>query len=114
MGPRLCTRCVILAVLAGGLGGCLPSKDPYVYNVHTLTGQFPSESPKLYNAHTVTPGLLVRGGQPDAAGLHVLRDDFGVRTVVNLNHKTNDSEAALVANAGLSYLPLRDEPFNET
>jgi protein tyrosine/serine phosphatase len=111
--PRFCTHSLIVALLSAGLAGCLPSKDPYVYNIHTMSGRFPSESPHLYNVHTVTPGVLIRGGQPSRLGLRELRDDFGVTTVVNFNDLTNKSEAKYAERIGLNYLPLRDNPFEE-
>jgi protein-tyrosine phosphatase len=106
---------LLLAIvsLAPSVAGCLPSKDPYVYNFQTVTGRFPSESPRVFNVHTVVPGLLIRGGQPDEQGLRELRDRFGVRTVVNFNDVTNDSEAKTAAKVGLDYLRLRDNPFKE-
>ena len=58
------------------------------------------------NVHTVTPGVLVRGGQPDEPGLRALRDVYGIRTVVNLNDRTAASEAVLARRAGLNYLAL--------
>ena len=42
----------------------------------------------LTNVHTVSPGVLVRGGQPSDLGFRTLRDDYRVRTVVNLNDAT--------------------------
>jgi hypothetical protein len=93
--------------------GCLPSKDPYVYNFQTMTGRFSSEVPDVYNVHTVVPGLLVRGGQPTERGLTELRDKLGIRTVVNLNDLTVKSTAKLAARAGLDYVPLPDNPFDE-
>jgi protein tyrosine phosphatase (PTP) superfamily phosphohydrolase (DUF442 family) len=103
----------LLVALALSAAGCLPSKDPYVYNFQTLTGQFSSEAPHVYNVHTVVPGLLVRGGQPTERGLIELRDKLGITTVVNLNDITKDSEAKLAARAGLAYVPLPDNPFDE-
>jgi protein tyrosine/serine phosphatase len=102
-----------MLISIGCVSGCLPSKDPYVYNSRTLTGHFPSESPHLYNVHTVVPGVLVRGGQPNRLGLRELRDEFGITTVVNFNDRTNKSEAKVVPRMGLNYLPLRDNPFSE-
>lgn len=96
-----------------GLAGCLPSKDPYVYNVHTLSGRFPSEFAQVYNVHTVVPGVLIRGGQPSAQGLRELRDQYGIKTVVNFNHKTNKSEGKTAEQLGLDYLPLHDYPFDD-
>src|SRR5689334_15323110 len=103
----------LLFTLAVSAAGCLPSKDPYVYNYRTLTGQFPSELPGVYHVRTVVPGLLVRGGQPTEHDLIELRDKLGIKTVVNLNDITVDSEAKLVARAGLAYVPLPDNPFDE-
>ena len=72
-----------------------------------------SEARRIRNVHTVTPGVLIRGSQPDEPGLRELHDDFGVKTVVNFNDVSNDSQAPLVARAGLKYLPLRDNPWVE-
>ena len=44
-----------------------------------------SESQTIHNVHTVTPGVLIRGSQPTYETLRELRDDFGVKTVVNFN-----------------------------
>lgn len=45
--------------------------------------------------------------------MRALRDDLGIRTIVNFNNRTNKSEAKLAARMGLAYLPLRDNPFKE-
>src|SRR4051812_42801606 len=45
------------------------------------------------NVHAVEPGLLVRGAQPDAAGFRSLQQNYGIRTVVNLNDGTAATEA---------------------
>jgi protein tyrosine/serine phosphatase len=87
---------VFVPLISLGLGGCLTS-----------------ESPAVGNVHTVIPGVLVRGGQPGKSGLRALRDEFGVKTVVNFNDLTNKSEAKACAELGLNYLPLRDDPFND-
>jgi tyrosine-protein phosphatase SIW14 len=108
-----CISSLILVLALAGAGGCLPSKDPYVYNFNTLVGHFPSEFPHVYNVHTVVPGTLIRGGQPSERGIRALRDDLGIRTIVNLNHKTCESEAKLAARMGLAYLPLHDNAFTE-
>jgi protein tyrosine/serine phosphatase len=63
------------------------------------------------NVHTVTPGVLIRGGQPDEAGLIALRRVYGVTTDVNLNDRTAESEAALCRDAGLNYVALPSNPF---
>jgi hypothetical protein len=78
-----------------------------------LTGCFPSESPHVYNVHTVVPGVLVRGGQPDERGMRELRDQFGIKTVINFNNRSPKSEAGVAACLGLNYLPLPDNPFVE-
>lgn len=36
------------------------------------------------NFHTVIPGRIYRGGQPDAAAIESLIDQYGIRTVINL------------------------------
>lgn len=94
-------------------GACRRSTRTF-YNFQTFTGCFPSESPELHNVHTVTPGVLLRGGQPGRLGLRHLRDDFGIRTVVNFNDRTCKSEAKHAARMGLNYLPLPDNPFDES
>ena len=78
-----------------------------------MPGCASSEARNIGNVHTVTPGLLIRGSQPDARGLRELREEFGVTTVINFNDVSNDSEAPLAARAGLKYLPLRDNPWVE-
>jgi protein tyrosine phosphatase (PTP) superfamily phosphohydrolase (DUF442 family) len=55
--------------------------------------------------------LLVRGGQPDEAGLRALRDAYGIRTVVNFNDRTADAEAATAGRLELNYLPLPTDPL---
>ena len=79
--------------------------------VMATSGCSTSESHNLYNVHTVTPGVLIRGSQPDKRALQELRNDFGVKTVVNFNDVTNASEAPLAADVGLHYLPLCDNPW---
>lgn len=66
------------------------------------------------NVHTVVPGVLVRGGQPDAAGLKELHQSFGVNTVVNLNGKTARTEREDASKLGLNYLslPMRAEALD--
>src|SRR5215203_5054352 len=78
-----------------------------------LTGCNPSESSRVPEVHTVVPGLLIRGGQPGKRGLRELRDDFGIRSVVNFNDLTNKSEAKVATELGLNYLPLDDDPFDD-
>jgi hypothetical protein len=63
------------------------------------------------NVHTVAPGVLVRGAQPDAAGFRALRQNYGVRTVVNLNDATAASEAKLVEALGMRYIALPSNAF---
>ena len=70
-----------------------------------------SEVKSVPNVHTVTPGLLVRGGQADEAGLAALQKACGIRTVVNFNARTAGAEAATTRRLGLSYLPLPTDPF---
>jgi protein tyrosine/serine phosphatase len=70
----------------------------------------PSESP-VRNVHTVTPGLLVRGGQPDEAGLRALKNAYGIRTVVNFNERTAGAEAATAGRLELNYLALPTDPL---
>src|SRR5688572_15337493 len=53
-----------------------------------MTGCFSSECSHVPNVHTVVPGVLIRGGQPTKRGLRELRDDHGIRTVVNFNDLT--------------------------
>lgn len=64
------------------------------------------------NVHTVTPGVLIRGGQPDEAGLVALKQTYGVTTVVNLNDQSTRSEGALCRAAGLEYVALPSNPFH--
>jgi hypothetical protein len=60
----------------------------------------------LSNVHTVSPGVLVRGAQPSERGFRTLYDDYGVRTVVNLNDSTATSEAKVVESLGMRYVAL--------
>jgi protein tyrosine/serine phosphatase len=84
------------ATLVGGAGGCA-MRDPD-------TG--------LANVHAVDPGVLVRGGQPNERGFRTLRDEYGVRVVVNLNDATADHEGKLVESLGMQYLALPSNPFH--
>jgi protein tyrosine/serine phosphatase len=63
------------------------------------------------NVHTVAPGVLVRGGQPDAAGFRALQQQYGIHTVVNLNDATATSEAKVVEGLGMRYVALPSNPF---
>ena len=111
---RIFTPRLIVALLLPGLAGCIISKDPYVYNPHTLIGRFDSESPQVYNVHTVEPGILIRGAQPDdEKGVRALRDHFGIKTIINLNDHPNKDEPKYAADLGIAYVPLPDDPFNE-
>ena len=74
--------------------GCAPATDVYVKNVHPVAGT-----------------LLVRGGQPDAMGLFVLKRTFNLATVVNFNDKTAVEEAANADALGLNYLAVPSNPF---
>jgi hypothetical protein len=65
----------------------------------------------LTNVHTVSPGVLVRGGQPTDRGFQTLRDDYGVRTVVNLNDLTAKSEGKVVESLGMRYVALPSNAF---
>jgi protein tyrosine phosphatase (PTP) superfamily phosphohydrolase (DUF442 family) len=58
------------------------------------------------NVHTVEPGVLVRGGQPDAAGFRALQREYGIGTVVNLNDLTAMQEETVVTALGMSYVAL--------
>src|SRR5688572_25107863 len=78
-----------------------------------LHGCASSECSHVPAVHTVTPGVLIRGAQPGKRGLRELRDEFGIRTVVNFNDFTNKSEAKAATEIGLNYLPLNDDPFND-
>jgi protein tyrosine/serine phosphatase len=61
--------------------------------------------------HTVVPGVLVRGGQPDEAGLRALRETYAISTVVNLNNVGNEREAKAVTGLGMAYVGLPSNPF---
>jgi protein tyrosine/serine phosphatase len=63
------------------------------------------------NVHPVEPGVLVRGAQPDAAGFRSLRQNYGIRTVVNFNDDTAVTEAALVETLGMRYVALPSSAF---
>lgn len=66
----------------------------------------------LANVHTVSPGVLVRGGQPSERGLQTLRDEYGVRTVVNLNDATAKTEGKVVESLGMRYVALPSNAFH--
>lgn len=95
---HLASRWLVIAALSttAAVPGCLPSESKYVANVKT-----------------VTPGMLVRGAQTDERGLRELMETYGVRTVVNFNDVTNDSEGKIAAKLGLNYLPLKDNPWDD-
>ena len=78
----------------GLLGGCAPATDVYVKNVHPVAGT-----------------LIVRGGQPDAMGLFVLKRTYNLATVVNFNDKTATQEAGAADALGLNYLAVPSNPF---
>jgi hypothetical protein len=65
----------------------------------------------LSNVHTVAPGVLVRGAQPGERGFRTLRDEYAVRTVVNLNDATAESEAKVVESLGMRYVALPSNAF---
>ena len=73
-----------------------------------------SEASHVRFVYTVTPGVLIRGAEPDDEGMRELRDNFGVKTLVNFNNLSTESEAELAAKFGLNYLPLPDKPISET
>ena len=62
--------------------------------------------PSLTNFHVVDDDVLVRSAQPDAVGLAKLRDDYGVRTIINLNERTTDEELVNAMALGIDYLPM--------
>ena len=64
------------------------------------------EPGRIPNLHVVEPGTLLRGGQADAEGLRRLRDEYGVRTIVNLNDRTTEWERAAAASLGMDYIGL--------
>lgn len=81
-------RALLTVVLALCLGACASSEVA------------------VRNVHTVIPGQMVRGGQPDEEGLRLLKDTYGIRTVVNLNDDTSESEAPRVEALGMNYVAL--------
>ena len=82
-------------MLLAAVAGCAPATELYVKNVHT-----------------VTAGELIRGGQPDEAGLIALQRTFGVQSVVNLNDRTADSERGIAQRLGLHYVAIPSNPFS--
>jgi hypothetical protein len=66
----------------------------------------------LSNVHTVAPGVLVRGAQPSERGFRTLRDDYGVRTVVNLNDSTAKTEGKIVESLGMRYIAMPSDAFH--
>jgi protein tyrosine/serine phosphatase len=100
----LCRPSFLLLPLVAG--GCLPPR------YHSWDSS--SEARHVGNVHTVVPGVLIRGAQPGRRGLEELRDEFGVRTVVNFNNLSPASQARRVREVGgLAYLALPDNPFFE-
>jgi protein tyrosine phosphatase (PTP) superfamily phosphohydrolase (DUF442 family) len=96
-GLRAFVLLAVLTPLCGlSAGGCASARS-------TPTG--------VANVHTVAPGVLVRGGQPDAAGFRALKQAYGIGTVVNLNHETAASEAKIVEALGMRYVALPSNAF---
>jgi protein tyrosine/serine phosphatase len=93
--PRTFFSYVAIAMLASAGGGCAVND--------AKTG--------LSNVHTVAPGVLVRGAQPSERGFRTLRDDYGVRTVVNLNDATAETEGKVVESLGMRYVALPSNAF---
>jgi protein tyrosine/serine phosphatase len=71
----------------------------------------PGSELSVENVHTVTTGALIRGAQPDAAGLLALKRAYGIQTVVNLNDTTTQSEAGPAEDLRLTYVPIPSDPF---
>jgi hypothetical protein len=97
---------VALGVAAAALAGCagpLPLADACP---STLT-------PAIANSCSVTPGVLWRGGKPDARGASALLD-LGVGSVVNLELLHDDLPAFAMAQAapgralGVDYFRVRE------
>jgi protein tyrosine/serine phosphatase len=65
----------------------------------------------VYNVHTVTPGILIRGGQPDEEGFRELRESYGITTVVNLHGNTAERERAWVTALGIKYIAMPSNAF---
>lgn len=93
--------CVVGVAAAAVSTGCSASSRPA------------SEANGVRFVYTVTPGVLIRGAEPDERGMRELRDTFGIKTVINLNNLSADSEAKLAAQLGLNYLPLPDNPISD-
>jgi protein tyrosine/serine phosphatase len=94
-GSRVLTLLALASLCATFGGGCAATD--------AKTG--------LTNVHTVSPGVLVRGGQPSDLGFRTLRDDYGVRTVVNLNDSTAKTEGHVVESLGMRYVALPSNAF---
>ena len=77
-----------------------------VFLVLFLTLLSGCSSSHLPNVHDVDGALLYRSGQPDATGLAYLRDEVGVRTVINLNTRTTEEEMIRCSALGIAYVPL--------
>jgi hypothetical protein len=90
--PRAAAWFILCITLAAG---CAPRSDTGVRNVHI-----------------VAAGTLVRGAQADAAGLAALKEKYGIRTIVNFNDHTADSERETAGGLGLAYVALPTSPFH--
>jgi len=95
--------CVVGVAAAAMSTGCAPFKS----------ARPASEASHIRFVYTVTPGVLIRGAEPDEQGMRELRDNFSVKTLVNFNNLSTESEAKLAAQFGLNYLPLPDHPISE-
>ena len=79
---------------------------PILLSLLLLVAAGCGSKPTLTNFHTVDDGVLVRSAEPDAVGLAKLRDDYGVRTIINLNDQTTNEELVEAMALGIDYLPM--------
>ena len=79
---------LVLLLLPAAAGGCT------------------AERLAIPNFHVVEEGVLLRGGQPTAGGLQALRDEHGVRTIINLNDRTIEAEREEAEKLGIEYVAL--------
>jgi tyrosine-protein phosphatase SIW14 len=66
-----------------------------------------------YNFKTVEKGVLYRSAQPDSEFFFYLKNKYGIKTIVNLRHKTKISEKKAVRDLEMNLfpLPLGFKPF---
>lgn len=79
-----------------------------------FSGQIGCSRQDLPNAHVVDPGVLLRSGQPNSLGLAALRDEHGVKTIINLNGRTEENDLVPTLTLGMAYVPMPWDVYHIT